>query len=229
MEAAKPAPAIQSSPQAAPVIEAAKPAPVVEASKTAPVMEAANSVTTAAAPKSAAAATEQAPAAAPGIVTHPKLSPAAQREAALEAGVEPPPVDTPQAATTKASAPEAAAASSPAPVASTVPSVATAEKLYIRIGTFRSRTHARHVAARLRRHRLAGNLNPSDIHVARLTRQGRHWYRVWIRGVGDRPAVQDELASVHSLGYLHARIIVKLETERHLAQNGATMVASSSH
>jgi hypothetical protein len=83
------------------------------------------------------------------------------------------------------------------------------------------------VATRLRNHRLAENLNPSDVHVVRLTRHGRHWYRVWIRGAGERPQVQDELASVHSLGYLHARIIAKLETGRHLAEVSAPTVVAS--
>lgn len=198
----------------APVVEAPKPAPVVAPAKlpevAAPVQQAP------AAPVVAA----QAPAApASAIVGKPVLSAAAMREAALEAGIVPP-----QSAASPAAASTAPAA---APLAS-APSVATAETLYIRIGTFRSRMHARQVAQRLRGHRLAENLSPSDVHVVRLTWHGRRWYRVWIRGAGERPQVQDELASVHSLGYLHARIIAKVETARHLAQSSAPTVVASS-
>src|SRR5215472_9814973 len=141
------------------------------------------------------------------------MSPAAARERALEMGNQPPQTATVQTAMVAATPSPAVSAS----VAST-PSAATAETLYIRIGMFRSRSHAHHVAKRLR---------PRDVHVTRLTRNGRHWYRVWIRGVGDRPDVQNELAAVHSLGYLHARIIAKLETGRHLAQNPAPTVVAS--
>lgn len=203
VEAAKTALAIET-PKPAPVIEQAKASPAVEVAKPAPAADIA--------PAAPAAAT---------VATKPALSAAAMREAALEGWRAPAQSDAQQIATSQAPAmaPSASVAAAPATALdSNAPAAAQTERLYIRVGMFRSRTHARHVAARLR---------PRDVHVTRLTRNGRHWYRVWIRGVGDRPKIQDELASVHSLGYLHARIIAKLESGRHLAQNAATIVASS--
>src|SRR5262249_53014461 len=144
-------------------VEPTQPVPVSEAPKAAPPV----------APIPSTVATVQAPVAPVLVVaSHPTLSAAAAREAALEAGVAPPQTTGVDAPSTKSvegtpaapKAPVGAESTAPsatqAPVAPAATSASATERLYIRIGTFRSRTHARHVAARLRGHRLAENLNP---------------------------------------------------------------------
>jgi hypothetical protein len=101
----------------------------------------------------------------------------------------------------------------------TITAAVSGQRIYIRVGTFHSRKHARHVAARLK---------PRDVHIAKVMRHGRRYYRVFIADVGVEQEAENTLASVRSLGYHHARIIVRKETPvRHLARgDAATMVAT---
>jgi tetratricopeptide (TPR) repeat protein len=84
--------------------------------------------------------------------------------------------------------------------ASTIP--ADNHRYYIRVGTYRSRKHARHVAARL---------SPRAVHVVRLTYHHHRYYRVWIANA-DRGDAEAMLTSVQALGYRHAHILAKLDT-----------------
>jgi hypothetical protein len=89
--------------------------------------------------------------------------------------------------------------------------------VYIRVGTFSSHRHARHVAARLGAH---------DVHIARLTHDGQRYYRVWFP-VGDRPDAELALADIRAKGFRHARIVLKPSAPRHLAEvPAATLIAS---
>jgi Flp pilus assembly protein TadD len=166
-------------------VEASKPVVTIVASQNAPAPEAP------AAPVVAAAAAEAPPA--------PQEAPGAPARA--------PVVATPVAVV----ATSVPSTDTSVELAATVP--ATPDKHYfIRVGTWHSRKHARHVAAKLR---------PRDVHIARVNYHGRRYYRVWMAASSQ---AEETLASVRSLGFMHARIIAKVDspTARKIAANKAS-------
>jgi len=231
---AAPAPVATPSPAAsapvatasasAPAAAMAAPTPVVASVKTAPDV--------AVAPPSAVP-----PASAP-VVAVPAAVPAPQPAPAPSAPPvpEPAPVLT-EAAATSTPAPQPVAVRSSAadvlhPDVTTSASLLTGahpvvrgENVFIRVGTFRSHAHARRVVSRLKHEARKAQRNQRDVHIARVLRHGRKYFRVWIGGVSDRPEALDMLAEVHALGFHHARIIVQLERARHLAESLPTVVA----
>jgi len=131
---------------------------------------------------------------APAITPEAPVVPAAAPDAPAPAPV----VETPVAAVVTSPAP---ASSGQANVALAATAQSSADTHYfIRVGTWHSRKHARHVAAKLR---------PRDVHIARVKYHGRRYYRVWLAAPVQ---VEEALESVRSLGYRHARIIAKADT-----------------
>jgi hypothetical protein len=104
-----------------------------------------------------------------------------------------------------------APSSASAPPLSQAPMQADSRRYHVRVATFRSRRHARHVAARLR---------PRDVHIARFIYRGRRYYRVWIADAGTRGDAEVVLQTVEAMGFHHARLIARAEprTNRRLAQ-----------
>jgi len=109
---------------------------------------------------------------------------------------------------TKPAAPTPVSDIQPASAKINTPGVqADNHRYYIRVGTYRSRRHAWHVAARLK---------PRAAHVVRLTYHKHRYYRVWIANA-DRDDAEAMLPAVQALGYRHAHILAKLDTTRRLA------------
>ncbi len=166
---------VASAPVAAPVAQPSKPVVTIIASQ--------NAI----APPSSV---PDAPAAASETPSAPVMAPVAPAPA--------PVVPTPVAALVTSPAP---ASSGQANVALAATAQSSADTHYfIRVGTWHSRKHARHVAAKLR---------PRDVHIARVKYHGRRYYRVWLAAPVQ---VEEALESVRSLGYRHARIIAKADT-----------------
>lgn len=184
------------APQVAPAVAAPAMAPAAPAPQpVAQITASAAAPTPVAIPEPPAVVAPAAPTPAPSPVAQPVANP------------EPPsaaPARSPEASTLALQTPPAA------PVAH--------ERVFIRVGTYRSHAFARRVAARLR-------LKHEEVHVAKLKWQTT-FYRVYIADVGEQPEARLALDSIHSLGYRHARLVARMEeASPRVAGNPAAVVA----